>query len=166
MSANAGSESIRSEQPSVFGALRSSTFTSSILQRGAFLRLNNPKHLPKAQDYVEVDLSPKRRRGHPKPAKQNRRQPRTAHHKPVLNPSMPTQPSDRPASTLIPETIHNPTQQHISQSSSNRNPSKQLRATQNRQALSFDSNSRWVPSWTLNSFCHSGGREIKFVSTV
>lgn len=39
-------------------------------------------------------------------------------------------------------------------------------ATQNRQALSFDSNSRWVPSWTPNSFCHSGQSSIKFASAV
>jgi hypothetical protein len=32
MNANAGRESIRSEWPSVFGALKLSTFTSSVLQ--------------------------------------------------------------------------------------------------------------------------------------
>jgi hypothetical protein len=110
----------------------------------------------------EGRLISKNWRGHPKPAKQNKRRPRTAHHKPVLNSSVPTQPSDRPTHVLTPEIIHNPTQQHISQSSPHKNSSKRIRATQNRQALSLDSNSRWVPFWTLNSFCHPGWTRFKF----
>ena len=58
--------------------------------------------------------------------------------------------SDRPAHHLRTRNSPNPTKQHNTRAIEFRKSSKKYSATPNRQALSFDSNMRWVPSWTLH----------------
>jgi len=57
--------------------------------------------------------------------------------------------------------ISNPSTAHQSQVPPTTKADKLSSAIQNRQALSFDTNSRWVPSWTPNSFLDSGGRKVR-----